>query len=383
MVSETILTNARVVLADRVAPGTVALRGGTIADVSDGPSRAAGAVDCDGDFVIPGLVELHTDNLERHLRPRPGVDWPRLAAMAAHDAEFASAGATTVLDALRVGSIGDETEDDLGDYAAEAAEAAEILRAQGLLKADHHIHIRAEVTSPVLLEQFARVADAARIRLVSLMDHTPGQRQFRNVDAYFAWQHDRHRLTEEQIRATLEAGRRRQARHAAANRRAMAALARERGMTVASHDDAEPEHVAESVADGARIAEFPTTLTAARDSRAAGLRVLMGAPNVLRGGSHSGNVSALDLAREGLLDVLSSDYAPASLLPAAFRLAEEVEGYDLPRAIACVTRAPALAVGLEDRGAIAPGLRGDVARVRRVDGMVAIRGVWRQGERVA
>ena len=379
MPAELVVANARVVLPDGVILGAVQARDGVIVDVSEGASAPPGAVDCEGDYLIPGLVELHTDNLERHLHPRPGVDWPRRAAVAAHDGEFASVGVSTVLDAIRVGSV---EEADLGRRAAEALEATAQLRALNLLKADHFLHIRCEVTSPNLLDEYACVGGDPRLRLISLMDHTPGQRQFASLDTYILFYKERRNLSDAQMQAFIDSALALQSAHAASNRRALADAARRAGFAVASHDDATVEHVAESVADGVSIAEFPTTFAAARASRAAGLHVLMGAPNLLRGGSHSGNVSATELAREGLVDILSSDYAPASLMLAAFKMAEDVPAYDLPRAIACVTRNPALAVGLEDRGAIAPGLRADLARVYHVERLCVTRALWRAGERV-
>ncbi len=378
---ETVLANARIVTPDAVLRGAVLIRDGLIADVSEGPCAAPGAVDLDGDYLIPGLVELHTDNLERHLRPRPGVDWPRRAALAAHDGEFASVGATTVLDALRVGSI-DDRDSGLGDYAAGAAEAAAQLRALGLLRADHHIHIRCELCSPNLIAEYDRVGGDPRVRLISVMDHTPGQRQFARLEKYVEYYQGKKGFSDAEMAAFIETARRLQIAHERDNRTALAERARSRGLIVASHDDATADHVAESVEIGATIAEFPTTADAARASRAAGMQVLMGAPNLLRGGSHSGNVSALALAEAGLVDILSSDYAPASLMLAAFKLAEEVEAYDLPAAIACVTANPARAAGFADRGAVAPGLRADLARVYHVERLCVVRGLWREGARV-
>ncbi len=379
MARETVIANARVVTPERVFIGAVQACDGLIADVSEGARVPPGAVDCDGDYLIPGLVELHTDNLERHLHPRPGVDWPRRAAVAAHDGEFASVGVSTVLDALRVGS---EEAGHLGDYAAEAAAAIDQVRALGLLKADHHIHIRCELTSPRLIAEYDRIGDDPRVRLISLMDHTPGQRQFVSLDQYILYYTEKRGYDAAQMAAFIAQSQATQAAYAGPNRAALLARAARRGFAIASHDDATPAHVAESVASGAGVAEFPTTLEAARAARAAGQKIVMGAPNMLRGGSHSGNVSAGELAREGLLDILSSDYAPASLMLAAFALAEDEAGYDLPRAIACVTRAPALAVGLADRGAIAPGLRADLARVYHVERLCVARSLWREGARV-
>jgi len=151
---------------------------------------------------------------------------------------------------------------------------------------------------------------------------------------------------------------------------------------VASHDDATPEHVQESLGDGAAIAEFPTTVQAAAASHRAGIAVLMGAPNVVRGGSHSGNVAAETLAREGVLDILSSDYVPASLLMGAFDLARRIEGYGLAAALRTVTLHPARAAGMTDRGQIAAGLRADLVRIRVVRDLPVVREVYRGGQRV-
>ena len=379
MPDELILANAIVVTPERAFRGAVRARDGRIAEISEGGGVPAGAIDCEGDVLIPGLVELHTDNLERHLHPRPGVDWPRRAAVAAHDAEFASAGATTVLDALRLGSV---TGEPLARYAAEALEAIGQLRALDLLRADHFIHLRCELTAPGLIADFDAIHGEDRLRLISIMDHTPGQRQFASLDQYVLYYREKKGLTEAQLEAHIAEAKALQAAHGAPNLAALVARMQGARFAVASHDDATVEHVAESAALGAGVAEFPTTFEAARASRAAGMRILMGAPNVLRGMSHSGNVSAIDLAREGLVDILSSDYAPASLMLAAFKLAEDVEGWSLPRAIACVTRNPAEAVGLDDRGAIEIGRRADLARVYHVERLCVTRRLWRAGRQV-
>jgi alpha-D-ribose 1-methylphosphonate 5-triphosphate diphosphatase len=173
--------------------------------------------------------------------------------------------------------------------------------------------------------------------------------------------------------------------HSDANRRAIFAACRERGIVVASHDDSTVEHVAEAVEGGVAIAEFPTTREAADAAHGGGLKVLMGAPNLIRGGSHSGNVSTRELAEVGTLDILSSDYVPSSLLAAVFRLPRLVPGIALPDAVASVTSVPAAVVGLTDRGAIRPGLRADLVRVRvgGADRPPVVAAVWREGRRVA
>ena len=150
---------------------------------------------------------------------------------------------------------------------------------------------------------------------------------------------------------------------------------------LASHDDSTADQVAVSHGHGARLAEFPTTIEAAAACREAGIAVIMGAPNVVRGGSHSGNVSAMDLAERDLLDILSSDYVPGALLLAAVQLGEAWD--DMARGLGTVTRAPARATGLDDRGEIAEGLRADLLRFRLVSNVPVTRGLWVQGARVA
>ena len=371
--------NARLVLATQVLPGGLAVAEGRIAAVGSAVPPGPGVVDCAGDFLIPGLIELHTDNLERHLQPRPLVRWPEARAILAHDAELAGNGITTVFDALRVGSLV-ASEAGYAKYARPLATAIARLRAAGALRIAHHLHLRAEICSETLIEELAEFGPGDGVGIVSLMDHTPGQRQFQDLGQmrrYYRQKVAGEEAFQAHVDRLLDLSRRLGPAHA----RAGAEAARRLGAVIASHDDTDAAHVAASAAQGATLAEFPTTLEAARACRAAGIAVMMGAPNLLRGGSHSGNVAAADLARAGLLDILSSDYVPAALLAGAWRLAE-LTG-DLPAAIATVTAAPARAARLADRGEIAPGLRADLVRVRLIDGLPVVRAVFVAGERVA
>ena len=378
--TETVLTNAVLILPDGQHPGHLVLRDGLIESIGDGPAEVAGAIDCGGDFLLPGLIELHTDNLERHLQPRPGVDWPHAAAILAHDAELAACGITTVFDALRVGSILSSGRG-YGDYARALAD--ELRRAESAMafRISHFLHLRAEICSETLSAELDRFGTEDRVGIISLMDHTPGQRQFADLAQLRRYMRGKYGLTEDEFVAHVDAqtllGNRVRAQH---ERDAVAAAAR-LGAVLASHDDTTAEHVAQSRVHGARLAEFPTTHAAASACHAQGIAVMMGAPNLIRGGSHSGNVAARDLAEAGLLDLLSSDYVPAALLQGAFLLGD-IWG-DLARAVATVTAGPARAVGLTDRGALAQGLRADLIRVRRFAGVPSVRGVWVAGQRVA
>ena len=376
--TETILNNAVLVLPEGTMQGHLVIRDGKIADM--GAGRVQGGEDCEGDLLIPGLIELHTDNLERHIQPRPGVDWPHAAAIIAHDAELASVGITTVFDAMRVGSI----PSGIGRYKAYARGLSQELldlRGQGALRISHFLHLRAEVCSETLIDEMALFGPEDRVGIVSLMDHTPGQRQFRDIDKLRAYVMGKNNITEAQFVEHVARLREMRARFGKAHEAAAVAEARRYGAVLASHDDTTADHVAVSAGHGIRLAEFPTTPEAAAACRAHGIAIMMGAPNLIRGGSHSGNVAAAELAGMDLLDIVSSDYVPASLLTSALRLGE-IWG-DLARGIATVTAAPAQAAGLSDRGRLVTGLRADLVRLRPVAGSAVVRGVWSAGRRAA
>ena len=374
---EQVFSNARIVLADRIIDGSLVVRDGLIAEFSEG---VAAGEDFDGDYLIAGLVELHTDNLEHHYMPRPGVRWNPVAAVQAHDAQIASSGITTVFDALRVG-IDDMSETRSGDMMTLAG-AIKDGTAKDMLRADHLIHLRCEVSAPDCLETFELLSRDPQVRLASLMDHSPGQRQFASIDAYRKYYQGKLKKSDAELESYSARRIQNSAMHAEPNRAAIAAFCRDSGIALASHDDATSEHVSRAREQGVRVAEFPTTREAAAASREAGMAILMGAPNIVRGGSHSGNISARDLAADGLLDILSSDYIPFSLLHATFSLSDTVEGISLPEALALVTVKPAAAAGLADRGEIAAGKRADIVRIRLADGVPVVRAVYREGRRV-
>jgi alpha-D-ribose 1-methylphosphonate 5-triphosphate diphosphatase len=374
--SETIIGNARIVLADRVIDhGWIAFAGGKVAEFGEGDAPH-GAEDAGGDLVMPGLIELHTDHLEAHYVPRPKVYWNPLAAVISYDGQLATSGITTVLDSVRVGREDDTDETMLIEAIASAREA-------GLLRSDHFLHLRCEIPMPDVIETLEQLIGRTDLRLMSLMDHTPGQRQFRDEEKLRQYYRGKSGKTDAELDILFAQRLANQEAYAATNLRAVVALARQYAIPLASHDDTTDENVAEAVRDGVSVAEFPTTMEAARGVHRAGIGVLMGAPNVVRGGSHSGNIAAVDLAREGLLDILSSDYIPSSLLMGALQLPTHVPAIDLASAIRTVTKAPAEAVGLHDRGEIATGKRADVIRVHVAGDVPVVRTVWREGQRVA
>ncbi len=379
MTVETVFTNARIVLEDSIVTGSIQIRDGKIADISEGSAQTG--EDFEGDYLIPGLVELHTDHLEQHYSPRPGVRWNATAAIQAHDAQIASSGITTVFDCLRMGS-----DEDGGFEQGEMRAMADAIQAaerQGRLRSEHLIHLRCEVSSDNVLDHFADFANDPYVRLVSLMDHAPGQRQFQTMDQYIFYYQKKRGLSDEAFKIFIDKRVEESERNSTPHRIAIAKVCADNGITVASHDDATLAHVDEAIGNGVKLAEFPTSLDAAKASHQAGMSVLMGAPNIVRGKSHSGNIAARDLAEKDVLDVLSSDYVPLSLLYAPFILADEVDSISLPKAIAMVSATPARTVGLDDRGRIATGLRADLVRVHRPEGVPVARAVWREGRRVA
>lgn len=378
--TETILANATLVLPDEVCRGSVVLRDGRIASLAEGAAVPAGAIDCQGDLVMPGLIELHTDNLERHIEPRPRVGWPHQAAIIAHDAELSSVGITTVFDALRVGSVVSNAKANYGEYARALADEILDLRAKGALRISHFLHLRAEICSETLVDELEKFGPEDRIGIVSLMDHTPGERQFRDLSKLKDYVCGKQGLSDAEFIEHVASQRELRDRLGAKHEAAAVEASRRYGATLASHDDTTSDQVAVSAGHDVHFAEFPTTVEAAEACHAHRIKVMMGAPNLIRGGSHSGNVAAKDLAKADLLDIVSSDYVPSSLLSAALMLGD-LWG-NMARGIATVTMAPADATGLVDRGRLAVGARGDVIRVARVSGAGAVRGVWVQGNRV-
>lgn len=380
-----ILNNINLILEDQVVNGSLEIKNGLIHNYSDRPTQLSAAIDGQNGWLLPGLIELHTDNLDKFFTPRPNVDWPAHSAMSSHDALMVASGITTVLDAVAIGDVRDGGH--RLDNLQKMINAVVDSQRAGLNRAEHRIHLRCELPHESTLPLFEELMMQPELSLVSLMDHSPGQRQFASRAKYREYYQGKYHLNDQQMAEFEEEQITLSARWSAPNRTAIADHCSRRGIPLASHDDATVEHVAESQALGSVIAEFPTTEMAARASHQHGLQVLMGAPNIVRGGSHSGNVAAHQLAAIGVLDILSSDYYPASLLDAAFRIAHDAtNSFTLPQAVNLVTRNPANALGLQDRGVIAEGKRADLILARAHDSAqskhVYVQNVWRQGIQV-
>jgi alpha-D-ribose 1-methylphosphonate 5-triphosphate diphosphatase len=375
-----ILTNARLVLPNEVVRGTIVIRGGLIDGIDHGATRVPGALDLAGDHLIPGLVDLHTDNLERHYQPRSGVEWDAVSAAISHDTQVAGSGITTVYDSLTLGAASG------WDMRAETIEpivqGLRITVDHDMLRVQHFLHLRCEVTHPDIVPTFEAYAADPLVRFMSLMDHAPGDRQSPDIAdyrrRYLRTFHGDEAAVDRHIEELLHGSR----VLGPDNRRRLAGIAHERGLRFASHDDARREHIDEARDLGVSVSEFPTTLEAAEAAHEAGIAVLMGSPNLIRGRSHSGNVAASALARRNCLDILSSDFIPASLLQAVFRLTQGDFGWSLPQALATATSVPAATAGLCDRGRLEPGLRADLVRIQIVQDRPVVRAVWSAGNRV-
>ncbi|WP_234497567.1 alpha-D-ribose 1-methylphosphonate 5-triphosphate diphosphatase [Vibrio maritimus] len=375
-----IITNVNLVLENEVVKGSIEMRDGKIVSMSDSQSQVAGAYDGEGGYLMPGFIELHTDNLEQYFTPRPKVDWPPFSAMSAHDTQLIGSGITTVLDAVALGDFRDEKrQTNLDLFISTVVDSQK----RNLTRAEHRLHLRCEVPHETTVGMFEKYANLPEVQLVSLMDHAPGQRQFVDVEKYRTYYQGKHNLSDSEMaefeRKQVELSN----RWSTQNRNEICRQCRELGIPMASHDDATIAHVQESKDLDMVIAEFPTTVEAAKKSHELGLKVLMGAPNVVRGGSHSGNVAAHELASHGVLDILSSDYYPMSLLEGIYKLSwDERNNLTLPKAVQLVTKNPAEALSLNDRGVIAEGKRADLVLAKQVDGHPLVARVWREGKKV-
>lgn len=349
-----VVTNGRVVTPDGVVRGGVRVEGDRIVAVGDVSRGDATTVDAEGQYVLPGLVDLHGDDIESHLHPRSGARMPTHTAVAAADRANLAAGVTTKFHAISFEI--DEAENRSPELGAEITRAVE--RADDLL-ADHRIHARCEVTQQRCVESVESVLSAGDADLVSVMSHVPGKGQFRDREAFLRYYRESsdhtvaeaERLIEERGDIELSTLRERVDR--------VVSAATDRGVPTASHDDEEPGEVERLSTAGVDISEYPITLETARRADEVGMAVAMGAPNLVRGESQWGNLRTETAIEAGVVDALVADYHPPSLLAAPF----VDTGEPLHERVARVTSGPADAVGLTDRGRIAPGARADLVVV--------------------
>jgi len=377
--NEQIYTNYHLQLPDQELLGTLVVRDGLIAEIQPGVVNRG--QNGERDYLLPGLIELHTDNLERCMSPRPGIRWPLEAAAVYHDRDLASAGVTTVCDAIAIGDVAAGSPR-LTNFAP-MIDVISQGQVAGRFCVEHRIHLRCELAYEQVYEITAQYADHPLLSMISLMDHTPGQRQFVRLDKFKEYYMGKHGVTADEIDEFILIRQQKQQIYAQKNRKALVELTKTKSISLASHDDATVEHVQEALQDGVVLAEFPTTLDAAKTAHNLGLQVLMGAPNLVLGGSHSGNISAMELVLHNLVDVISSDYVPQSLLQSIFMIAEKT-GKPIYQAMQLFTSNPAKAINLfGDRGSLEIGKRADFIIVHN-DGIVPrLKATICRGDRVA
>ena len=359
------LNDFEIVLRDRVIPrGAVRIEDGIIAEISEEPVAAAD-ISGDGRLLLPGFIDMHGDMIEREIEPRPNVRFPLELGIFELDKKLAGNGITTAYAALSFHANSSYGHIRSEEHSRSIIQTLVELRKNDLL-IDHRVHARFEITfthARAVIEDLLR---AGALDLVSLMDHTPGQGQYRDVERHIETIARNNKITLEQAAQRVQQRMENRAQNGDAvdNLQGIAATARDHDVIIASHDDDSIEKVAIVEGLGARISEFPVTMAAAQEARKFGLATAMGAPNALRGLSYSGNLSAREAYERGILDILASDYHPSAMLPAVIALAEAGAG-GLPASVALVSANPARALGLEDRGAIETGLRADLVIAER------------------
>jgi alpha-D-ribose 1-methylphosphonate 5-triphosphate diphosphatase len=348
------VVNGRVVTPEAVLDGGVRVEGDRIVAVGDVDADADTVIDADGQYVLPGLVDLHGDDIEGHLHPRSGVQMSTPMALASADRATIAAGITTKFHAISFER--DRAENRSPELATELTEA--ITGADGLL-ADHRLHARCEVSQERCVEAVITIIENGDADLVSVMSHVPGKGQFRDIEAFRQYYEESANHTAEEAEEKID--RRGDVAMAEVRERINRVVERahEAGVVTASHDDEDPEEVARLAEAGVDITEYPITLETAERAAKAGMTTAMGAPNLVRGGSQWGNLSTEEAIDAGVVDAIVADYHPPSMLAGAF-----VEtGEPLPERIKRVTANPADAVGFEDRGRIGAGKRADLVVV--------------------
>lgn len=373
------LSDAKIVLPDRVMErGSICVEGERIVAIVEGPAPHADW-DLHGLTVTPGIIDMHGDMIEREIEPRPGVHLPFDMALIELDKRLAANGVTTAYAAVSFAELWDKHELRREERAREIVAA--ICRHRDALLTDMRVHARFEVTNrrapPVLLELIA----AGQVDLVSVNDHTPGQGQYRDLEKYVRTIAEWHNISADTVAAMTRdrIARLQETPPAWDVVREVTALAMHYRLPIASHDDDTPEKVAFMAGLGVTISEFPVTLEAAEEAKQRGMHVVMGAPNALRGTSHSGNLSAMDAIAAGVVDMLAADYHPAALLQAAYAVVARGV-LPLHRAIGLIAQNVAEGLGLRERGVIAERSYADIALIEEGPLRPRVRGTLRHGQ---
>lgn len=373
MMNETILTNARIVRPDGEMNGTLVIDSGRIAEIL--PHRIPGGIDLQGAYLIPGVIDIHTDYLEREMAPRPTAKIPIELALHVMDLRALSCGLTTICSAAR---ISEEREGRPGSWRGDGVALA--IKFEELIpqmRANHRIHVRWSTNFEPVEQILDQVLELKTIANLVFNDDTPGQRQFRDIEALLQQRVNRQNISMEEARKQMEE---RMEKASKVNNRKQVQARLDGQIPIGSHDDTTVEHVLEAFDCGATLSEMPCSIEAARKAKEMGMMVCMGAPNYYRGGSHCGNLSCIDAIAENLVDIMCSDYHFPSLLACAIRMKEN--GMSMPEAINMLTLNPARHLGLDQEiGSIERGKRADLTAFHPRSGFGDVIGVWVGGDR--
>ncbi|WP_165452742.1 phosphonate metabolism protein PhnM [Paenibacillus thalictri] len=360
--------------------GTLVVENGTIADVSSVPSLPGPHdIDARGLLVLPGIIDTHSDAIEHEMQPRPASLFPIEMSFYELERKLAGQGVTTIYHSLSMWDDNSPKEVRRNQSVKNMIRTIRRLSSAGHL-IRHQLHLRFEIVNLNAVPHIVELLENGELDQISFMDHTPGQGQYRNLEVQKKFVMERQKLSEEETLRVLEA-RRQQPKVSRDDLQLVADLARSKGVPLASHDDDSVEKLELVQGWNAAISEFPITLEVASEAKRKGLYVVMGAPNVILGKSHSNNLSALEAIKEGLVDILCSDYYPPSMLQAAFRL--HALGYDLPYAFNMISLNPAKALGISDRlGSLESGKTADILLARMHEGRPVIEKVLVGGQTV-
>jgi alpha-D-ribose 1-methylphosphonate 5-triphosphate diphosphatase len=358
---------------DEIQNGSVLIEGGVITAIcpETTPSRAR-RLDLEGKILMPGLIDLHSDAIEHEVQPRPGTILPFDLAVRQADRLFATVGISTAFHSLSFWSDSEQ----MRSNGFNAAFTREIARLNAGAIIDNLVHVRFEVTNREGLSHINELLRDGLVGLASIMDHTPGQGQYADEQkflSYFKSTGMSEAEADEVLRCKKLAS-----KNAKPTMEAFARLARECGIPLASHDDDRPDNVREMHRLGVSVSEFPMTYEAAEAAIELGYTVLVGAPNIMRGGSTGTGPKAMELIERGLANALCSDYMPATIMPSIFKISEEL-GWPLWRAVRLATMQPAIGGCLSDRGQIGIGKRADLIVVEFHHDWPIVRHLWSAG----
>jgi alpha-D-ribose 1-methylphosphonate 5-triphosphate diphosphatase len=368
-----IVTNGKVILPDKIVEADVALVDGRIDAILEGEEAArnwrrlhpgSALVDAAKQYVLPGLIDIHCDAIEKEVQPRPNTLFPLNMALLEFERKLPVHGITTMYHSLSLGvglSLrGDHLLTGMVEHINSYRTKRSMIR--------NRIHLRFEVSHLAGMPIVERYLNEKAIDYLSFMDHSPGQGQYREPGSFERYVMKNQGVSVDEVRVIVEELLQRRQLVNGEHLLQLSKLAAKRGIAIASHDDDSVEKIEESVGYGVSVCEFPINLETAKHASERGLKVCVGAPNVVRGASHDKNLRAVDAIAADAADILCSDYHPSSMLAAVFKLADEGIAA-LPSAVRMVTLHPAQALGTgSELGSIELGKAADLIIVDRYDG---------------